>query len=126
VLPLFALANAGIPISSDDVSAAFTSPIALGIFVALVVGKPLGIMAATVATVRLGAARLPEGTGLTHVWGIAVLAGIGFTVSIFIAELAFTGDAVLDVAKLGIFAASTVAATLGWWLLRRASRSHAS
>lgn len=126
VLPIFALANAGIPISGDDVSAALTSPVAFGIFLALVAGKPLGIMAATVATVRLGAARLPEGTAPAHVWGIAALAGIGFTVSIFIAELAFASEGVLDVAKLGIFAASAVAAIVGWSLLRWAGSARTS
>jgi NhaA family Na+:H+ antiporter len=125
VLPIFALANAGIPISGDDVSAALSSPVAFGIFIALVIGKPLGIMAATLATVRLGAARLPAGSALKHVWGIAALAGIGFTVSIFIAELAFSGDRVVDVAKLGIFAASATAAILGWSLLRWAGRQSA-
>jgi NhaA family Na+:H+ antiporter len=123
VLPIFAFANAGIPITEEGVTEALASPVAIGIFVALVAGKPLGILLATVVTVRLGAARLPEGTSMPQVGGIAALAGIGFTVSIFIAELAFTGEHAAEVAKLGIFAASAVAATLGWGVLRASSRS---
>ena len=125
VLPIFALANAGIPINGEDVSAALASPVAVGIFVALVVGKPLGIMAATLVTVRVGAARMPHGSSITHVAGIAALAGIGFTVSIFIAELAFSGEGIVELAKLGIFAASSVAAIAGWSLLRWAGRARA-
>jgi NhaA family Na+:H+ antiporter len=118
VLPIFALANAGIIITSDGVSEALTSPVALGILVALVVGKPLGILAAVFLVVRTGAARLPQGAGMAQVAGIGMLAGIGFTVSIFIAELAFAGEDAVDVAKLGIFAASFIAAVAGWLVLR--------
>jgi Na+:H+ antiporter, NhaA family len=125
VLPIFALANAGIPITASGVSEALSSPIAIGIFVALVIGKPVGIMLATIGTVRLGAARLPAGAGLGQVGGIAVLAGIGFTVSIFIAELAFTSEHDEELAKLGIFAASATAALLGWLVLRLARHTRA-
>jgi NhaA family Na+:H+ antiporter len=105
------------------VSEALASPVAIGIFVALVAGKPLGILLATSLTVRIGATRLPDGTTMSQVGGIATLAGIGFTVSIFIAELAFAGEHAAEVAKLGIFAASAVAAVLGWSVLRTFSSS---
>jgi Na+/H+ antiporter NhaA len=118
VLPLFALANSGIRITADGITEALASPVAIGIFLALALGKPLGIFAASALTVRLGAARLPAGSSLSQIAGIGILAGIGFTVSIFIAELAFVHEAAADVAKLGIFAASTVAAIAGWFVLR--------
>jgi NhaA family Na+:H+ antiporter len=118
VLPLFALANSGIRITSEGVAEALASPVAIGIFLALALGKPIGIFAASALTVRLGAARLPAGSSLSQIAGIGILAGIGFTVSIFIAELAFLHEAAADVAKLGIFAASTVAAIAGWLVLR--------
>lgn len=118
VLPIFAFANAGIPLSVDGVSAAIASPIAIGIFIALVIGKPTGILAASWLAVRVGAASLPTGARWGQVAGIAVLAGIGFTVSIFVAELAFTDGALLDVAKLAILGASITAATGGWFVLR--------
>jgi NhaA family Na+:H+ antiporter len=123
VLPIFAFANAGIPITAAGVSEALASPVAIGIFVALVAGKPLGILLATSLTVRIGATRVPDGTSMSQVGGIATLAGIGFTVSIFIAELAFAGEHAAEVAKLGIFAASAVAAVLGWSVLRTFSSS---
>lgn len=127
VLPIFAFANAGIPISGAAVNDALTSPVAIGIFVALVVGKPLGILTASWLTTRAGAASLPDGAGWDRVAGVAVLAGIGFTVSIFVADLAFSDEALIDVAKLGIFGASMVAAAAGWLLLRYTTReSHGS
>lgn len=122
VLPIFAFANAGIPISGAAVSEALTSPVAIGVFVALVVGKPLGILSASWLTTRVGAASLPDGAGWSQVAGVAMLAGIGFTVSIFVADLAFSDEALIDVAKLGIFAASMAAAVAGWLLLRYATR----
>jgi NhaA family Na+:H+ antiporter len=122
VLPIFAFANAGIVISAEGISEALTSPVAIGIFVALVIGKPLGVLSASWLVTRVGAASLPEGATWGQVGGIAALAGIGFTVSIFVSELAFTDEALGEIAKLGIFAASIVAAIAGWLLLRYATR----
>jgi NhaA family Na+:H+ antiporter len=121
VLPIFAFANAGIPITAAGVSEAITSPVAVGIVVALVVGKPVGILVASALTIRLGAARLPQGTSMMQIGGIGVLAGIGFTVSIFIAELAFASAEAAEIAKLGIFAASAIAAVIGLIVLRAVS-----
>lgn len=116
VLPIFALANAGIALSGEIVSSLWTSSVSLGIFVGLLVGKPIGIMAAALVAVRFGGARLPARAGWTEVLGAGVLAGIGFTVSIFIAGLAFDG-AHENEAKLAILAASVLAGAVGAGLL---------
>ena len=119
ILPLFALANAGVRFVGLDVGEAITSPVALGIAFGLVIGKMFGVTAATYLGVRSGIGRLPSGTTWTQVFGLAALAGIGFTVSLFITELAFTDAALLSAAKLGIFLGSGVAGVAGYVLLRR-------
>jgi Na+/H+ antiporter NhaA/2-hydroxychromene-2-carboxylate isomerase len=113
VVPLFALANAGIPLSSDLLSRAVTSPITIGIFVAYVVGKPLGILASTwvVTTLRPGQRRLPAGWAALA--GGSATAGIGFTVSLLIASLAFSGDHLAE-AKLGVLACAAGATLVAW------------
>ncbi|MEU6248217.1 Na+/H+ antiporter NhaA [Glycomyces sp. NPDC047010] len=115
VLPLFALANAGIPLSSDLVGAAFGSTVTLGIIAGLVVGKTVGITLVTWLVVKLGLGRMPRGTTWPLLASIGAVAGIGFTVALFIAELAFYGgDPVLAYeAKIGVLAASVLAAVLG-------------
>jgi NhaA family Na+:H+ antiporter len=120
VVPLFALANAGIVLDSATISAAADSSIAWAIAVALVVGKLLGIAGTVLLVARLGIGRLPDGVSIRHVWGIAALGGIGFTVSLFIAQLAYTDPATIDTAKFGIFAGSIVSAALGLLILFRA------
>jgi NhaA family Na+:H+ antiporter len=120
VVPLFALANAGVPISGTA-AAAVASPVAYGVFVGLLVGKQLGILGVAWGVVRLGWAELPSGVSWRHMWGAAWVAGIGFTMSLFIGELAFVRErGLLDVVKVAILAASIVAATGGWIVLRRA------
>ncbi len=121
ILPLFAFANAGIKLSSDSLSDAVTSPIALGVVVGLVIGKPLGILAAAWAAKRLNIGDLPDGVSWSHVLGAGALAGIGFTVSLFVAGLAFDEPAITDEAKIGILAASAIAAVVGAVLLSRSS-----
>ena len=118
VVPIFALANAGVRFSDIDVGAAVTSSIALGVGAGLVIGKIVGITGATWIAVRLDLGRLPPRTGWRQVVGLAALAGIGFTVSLFIAELAFSSADLADRAKLGIFIGSTVAGIAGYLLLR--------
>jgi NhaA family Na+:H+ antiporter len=123
IVPLFALANAGITISSDMLADAATSPITLGVVLGLVVGKTAGITAATWLTVRLRIGVLPDGASWRSVVGVAALGGIGFTVSIFVAGLAFDTPATQDEAKIGILVASLLAAGFGAAILgRRVSR----
>lgn len=107
VMPVFALANAGVTLGGD-VGAVLTSPIALGIILGLFVGKQVGIFAFSWIAIRLGVAALPAGVGWRQVWGVGLLCGIGFTMSLFIASLAFADPALLDAAKIGILAASLV------------------
>ena len=121
VVPLFALANAGVDLRSGGVAAA-ASPVAWGVLVGLLVGKPLGILLASWAAVRAGVASLPEGATWRQVAGIAVLCGIGFTMSLFVANLAFGGrDDLLAVAKVGVLAASLAAGVAGGMLVARAA-----
>jgi Na+:H+ antiporter, NhaA family len=118
IVPLFALANAGVALSSDGLRAATTSRIALGVVLGLVVGKVVGITAASLVAVRTGLGRLPPGCGWRHLIGVSAVAGIGFTVSLFITDLAFSDAALADEAKLGILAASVLAGALGFAILR--------
>lgn len=121
IMPLFALANAGVAIGGGDIAAVLSSPVTLGVFLGLVVGKPLGIMLFSWATVLMGIATLPSRVTWRMVHGAAWLGGIGFTMSLFVAGLAFPGmPALLAAAKLGILAASLGAGLCGWILLRRA------
>jgi NhaA family Na+:H+ antiporter len=118
VVPLFALANAGVPLGSDAISRAVSSPITIGIVVGLVAGKTIGIALASFLAVRLGLGTLPRGMTMRHVLGAAALAGIGFTVSLFVTDLAFDDEVLRDEAKVGVLAASVLAAALGWLLFR--------
>lgn len=113
VMPIFALANAGVQFGGVDLSSSGPQTVALGVLVALVLGKPIGVMLATFLAVKLGAGSLPEGITWPGVALVGMLAGIGFTMSIFIGGLAFTDPALLGAAKMGILAASATAAVLG-------------
>ena len=125
VVPLFALANAGVALGGDTLEEAAGSKLTWAIVAGLVAGKIAGIGGATFVAVRRGAA-LPEGMRPAQAWGVAALGGIGFTVSLFIAQLAFEDPALQEQAKVGIFAGSIVGAALGAFLLsalgRRARR----
>jgi NhaA family Na+:H+ antiporter len=122
VLPIFALANAGIPLDADSLEAATETSIALAVAVGLVVGKTIGLTAGVALAVGLGLSRLPAGVRWAHVVGVAALAGIGFTVSLFIAGLAYTDPADLDAAKIGVLGGSVVAAIVGLVSLLLVSR----
>lgn len=119
VVPLFALANAGVPLDGPALERALTSPVTLGVIAGLVLGKALGIGLVTAAAVRGGVGPLPHGMHRGHLPGAAALAGIGFTVSLFVAELAFTDEALRDEAKIGVLVASVLAAILGGVALMR-------
>jgi len=123
IVPIFALANAGIILSAD----AITSPSAVlgGVAVALVFGKFIGVTMFSWIAVRLGFGRLPDGVRWGHVMGVGAVAGIGFTVSLFITGLAFDDVAIQDDAKIGILAASIIAALAGAAILAVAARASA-
>ncbi|PZQ14067.1 MAG: Na+/H+ antiporter NhaA [Rhodanobacter denitrificans] len=125
VMPLFALANAGVSLGGVDLGAAAAQSVMLGVLLGLVVGKPIGIVAVSWVAVRLGGARLPPGVTWGGVWLIGLLAGIGFTMSIFVAMLAFDDAALLAAAKLGVLLASVIAACIGlcWGWLHLRGRS---
>jgi Na+/H+ antiporter NhaA/predicted DsbA family dithiol-disulfide isomerase len=113
IVPLVALANAGVHLSMGFLSTAYTSPVTLGIILGYALGKPLGIVGATSLASRLGGSRLRPPVGWASVAGAGTIAGIGFTVSILIADLAFHGVE-LDEAKIGVLSAAVLAATLTW------------
>lgn len=119
VMPVFALANAGVALGGG---ASLLDAVPLGIVLGLVAGKPVGILLSAWLAVRLGWAELPAGTGWTHLLGVGLLCGIGFTMSLFIAGLAFPTPELLDSAKLGILAASALAGVGGGLLLVRADK----
>jgi NhaA family Na+:H+ antiporter len=122
VIPLFALANAGVAVDLGALSGD-SSRLAVAVVVGLVVGKLVGIVAFTRLALRFRIGRLPEGMGQVHLVALAGVAGIGFTVSLFVAELAYPDEAgFTDAAKIGVLAASVVAALLGASLLRLAQR----
>jgi NhaA family Na+:H+ antiporter len=129
VIPIFAFANAGVTLhnlSADD----FFGGVPLGIALGLFAGKQLGIMSFVYAAVKLGVARLPEGTTWPQVYGVSVLAGIGFTMSLFIGTLAFSDPANAAALRVGVLAGSIASAAFGYLLLRRVlpepERAHAS
>lgn len=119
VLPVFALANANIPIEFSAIPRLLEEPVTLGIMLGLVLGKLVGIAGVSLLAVRLGIGQLPLGTGPMHIIGVALLGGIGFTMSIFIAELAFAGQQEsLILAKTGVLFASLIAGVAGFLWLR--------
>ncbi|WP_196933636.1 Na+/H+ antiporter NhaA, partial [Pseudacidovorax intermedius] len=129
VMPIFALANAGVHLGGGGGDAGAAAWVMAGVMVALVAGKPLGIVGASWLMVRSGLCRLPPGVDWGGIWLVGLLAGIGFTMSIFIAMLAFADPDLLAAAKLGVLGASVVAAVLGlgWGAVyrRRAARTDA-
>ena len=126
VVPLFALANAGIDLGGGVLGDALGSPLAWGIFAGLVAGKLLGVGGAALAAVRSGAGSLPDEVQPGDLAGIGALAGVGFTVSLFIASLAFDDPALVDIAKVAIFAGSLFSAALGAGILIRRSGRRAA
>jgi NhaA family Na+:H+ antiporter len=125
VLPLFALANAGVSLSGEVLAGAVSSPVTLGIFLGLLVGKVVGVTGVSWLVVKTGVTTLPPGVSWRHVTGVGLLAGIGFTVALFIAQLAFVDPAMVEEAKIGILAASVVAGFLGYAFLGFGSKSPA-
>lgn len=126
VMPLFALANAGITLDGIDLSADGAQWVLIGVAGALVVGKSLGIVSASWLMVRTGFCSLPPGLSWAGIWLVSLFAGVGFTMSIFIAMLAFTDPNLLGAAKLGVLTGSLISAVLGlllgWTLVKRSRR----
>ncbi|HEX7276468.1 MAG TPA: Na+/H+ antiporter NhaA [Acidimicrobiales bacterium] len=127
IVPLFALANAGIVLTADALDGPGATRIALGVVLGLVVGKLAGVTLAAWLAVRLGIGTLPDGVRWGQLVGVAAVAGIGFTVSLFVAGLAFATPEAEDAAKLGVLVASVAASALGVTLLLLAARrNHAA
>jgi NhaA family Na+:H+ antiporter len=118
ILPLFALFAAGVSFDTETLGD-FPGPVALGVILGLFFGKQIGILLASWITVKIGMASLPEGVSWSQIWASSSLAGIGFTMSIFIGELAFSDPALIGEAKVGIILASLVAGVWGAFLLNR-------
>ncbi|MEO1020138.1 MAG: Na+/H+ antiporter NhaA, partial [Pseudomonadota bacterium] len=118
IMPLFALFNAGVALGGSE-EGSLVSLATLGVFLGLLVGKPLGVFGATWLAVQLRITKLPSGVNWEGVVGVGFLAGIGFTMALFIANLAFGEGVALDQAKIGILSASVVAAIAGLVFLER-------
>ena len=123
ILPIFALANAGILLRGGVLGDAFASAVTWGVLVGLPAGKVLGIGGATWLAVKAGLAELPRGVRWTHIVGVGLLAGIGFTVSIFIAGLAFDEETLVNDGKIGILLASVASGVGGYLFLRYVARA---
>lgn len=124
VVPIFALANAGVSLAGVEASALF-APLPLGIALGLIVGKQIGIFGFAWLAVKTGVSSLPEGITWRHVWGLSLVAGIGFTMSLFIGNLAFADPALIDQVKLGVLSGSLVAALAGVAILMGAGKKNA-
>lgn len=122
VLPVFALFNAGVSLGGAGGEAGLLNPVTVGVFLGLLVGKPLGILAASWLAIRTRIASLPQGVGWKEMTGAGILAGIGLTMSLFVGGLAFEEGGSLVQAKLGVLSASVIAAALGLALLGWRSR----
>lgn len=123
VIPIFALANAGVDLRGGVLGESLGSTVTLAIAASLVIGKLVGISTFTLGAIRLGLGSLPRGMRRVQVWGIAALGGIGFTVALFITELSFDDHLLIDEAKVGIFLGSIVAGVVGLVLTARLARS---
>lgn len=120
IMPIFALANAGVVLGAG-LADELTSRVSLGIIFGLLLGKQLGITLGAWLAVRSGLAEMPSGVTWRHIYGVSWLSGIGFTMSLFIGSLAFSGSELLDTAKIGILTASIIAGVVGYLILRGAS-----
>lgn len=123
IIPLFALANAGISIDFSSVGETIISPVSLGVIAGLLLGKVFGIAGVAYIVIKLGIAKLPENSTMSQVFGVAFLGSVGFTMSIFVAELAFSGnDVLIFQAKIGILIASLFGGLFGYFFLRIVSK----
>jgi NhaA family Na+:H+ antiporter len=121
IVPLFALANAGLSLDPDAIRASLDAPVTWGVAMGLLVGKPLGITVFAWLAVRLGVASLPQGISWAQMLGVGIVAGVGFTVALFVNELAFDSRLLVADGKIGILAASLAAGLVGYLYLRAVS-----
>jgi NhaA family Na+:H+ antiporter len=124
ILPLFALASAGIVLSTEQLKLALSSPIALGVILGLVVGKAVGITAFSFLAVQSKIAGMADGLTWAGISGVGILAGVGFTVALFISGLSFGDETLVATAKVAVLAASLAAGTIGYFYLRFALRDN--
>jgi Na+:H+ antiporter, NhaA family len=122
IMPLFALFNAGVKFSVSEIPALFSHPIGLGVVLGLAIGKPVGIFLMTLLSTKLKIAELPTGVTWLHIAGVGSLAGIGFTMALFIGSLSFSDPNLLDTTKLSILVGSTISAVIGMGVLLVASK----
>jgi NhaA family Na+:H+ antiporter len=120
IIPVFALANAGVELSRDSLTGLVTEPVSLGVAAGLVVGKTVGVFAGAALAVGLGLGRLPDRTTWRHVLGLAMVAGVGFTVALFVTSISLDDPALADAAKIGILCGSLIAGVTGYLFLRAA------
>lgn len=113
ILPLFALANAGVYLGGMEIATALASPVSMGVMLGLVLGKPLGIFSFTFAASKLMNTPLSHGVSWSHIFGAGMLGGIGFTMSIFISGLSFTDPHILELSKFGVIGGSLISTVLG-------------
>ncbi len=118
IMPVFALANAGVDLRQVSIFEALTHPVALGIIAGLFIGKQVGVAIFSWVALKLNIAEMPKGVGWLQLYGVAVLTGVGFTMSLFIAGLSFGDPEVLDRAKTGILFASLIAGLMGYFMIR--------
>ena len=121
IIPVFALANAGVTLADMDILNALLSPVSLGIIIGLFIGKQIGIFAFSFLAVKLKLSSLPEGVNWKNLYGAGILAGIGFTMSLFIAGLAFNDPALLDLSKIGVLSGSLISGIIGFVFLKNTS-----
>ncbi|HLR36599.1 MAG TPA: Na+/H+ antiporter NhaA, partial [Chitinophagaceae bacterium] len=125
IMPLFALANTAI-IFPNQLGHIVSSPITIGVFLGLLLGKPIGILLFSFLSTKLKIAALPDNTSWKQMTGVGMIAGIGFTMSIFISVLAFSNIEAQDIAKIAVLAASTVSGILGYTFLSRLAKKRSS
>ncbi|OOF67725.1 Na+/H+ antiporter NhaA [Rodentibacter caecimuris] len=124
ILPLFAFANAGVSFEGIDASM-LTSPLLLAIVLGLIIGKPIGVFSFSYLSVKLGLAKLPDDVNFKQIFSVALLCGIGFTMSMFLASLAFNanaGESINTLSRLGILIGSTISAIIGYCLLKKTTK----
>ncbi|SOD13804.1 Na+/H+ antiporter NhaA [Pedobacter xixiisoli] len=122
VIPIFALANAGVAVLDIDIAELFNTNVAIGVALGLLIGKVIGVVGFTVIAVKLRIAPFPEGMSIRNLLGLGLLASIGFTMSLFVTSLAFVHEEYVTQAKIGIFAASIIGGVLGYVVLARQSK----